>query len=58
MHEMAADATPFDPMLHEAVMREERDDVPDGTVVGVLQKGYVIGEDMIRPALVKVSYQD
>lgn len=55
--EMAAEGAPFDPMQHEAVMREERYDVPDGTVTLVLQKGYTIGEAMVRPALVKVSYQ-
>ena len=38
-------------------MREERSDLPDGTVTGVFQKGYKIGDVLVRPALVKVSYE-
>jgi molecular chaperone GrpE len=46
---------PFDPFEHEAVMYDETDTVPDGTVVGELQKGYKLHDRVIRPALVKVA---
>lgn len=48
--------TPFDPTLHEAVATTPAGDgVPAGQVVGVIRPGYVIGEDVLRPAMVAVS---
>lgn len=48
---------PFDPEVHEAVMQEAGDyDVP--TVVAELQKGYRMGNRLVRPALVKVARRD
>lgn len=35
-----AEGLPFDPLVHEAVMQEYNADVPDGTVLVCLQKGY------------------
>jgi molecular chaperone GrpE len=52
---IAAVGKPFDPFEHEAVMYDETDTVPDGTVVGELQKGYKLHDRVIRPALVKVA---
>lgn len=46
---------PFDPALHEAMMVEERDDVPDQSIVMELQKGYKMGERVLRPSMVKVA---
>ena len=46
---------PFDPRVHEAVSRIESVDVPSGAVAAELQKGYRIGERLLRPALVSVS---
>ncbi len=46
---------PFDPFMHEALMREERDDGDDGTILEVFQKGYMMGPKVIRTAKVKVS---
>lgn len=46
----------FDPNVHEAVMREERDDLEDGTITAVFQKGYRLGDLLVRPALVRVAY--
>jgi molecular chaperone GrpE len=46
---------PFDPNVHEAVGQEETAEHSPGTVVQVLQKGYLIGERLLRPALVIVS---
>lgn len=48
-------AGPFDPFEHEAVMREETDDVNDGTILDVYQKGYALGPMVIRTSKVKVS---
>jgi molecular chaperone GrpE len=46
---------PFDPHEHEAVVREERADVADGTVVAELQRGYRIRDRVLRPAMVVVA---
>lgn len=45
----------FDPNLHEAISREEREDLEDNTILEELQKGYYFRERLLRPALVKVS---
>jgi len=45
----------FDPSIHEAVMREDTDDHPDNTVIEEFQKGYVMGDKVIRPSMVKVA---
>ncbi|EFN54265.1 hypothetical protein CHLNCDRAFT_36141 [Chlorella variabilis] len=50
--------SPFDPNLHDAIMREASEDVPDGTVLEEFRKGFVIGDKLLRPAMVKVSYSD
>lgn len=43
----------FDPNLHNAVMHVEDENLKDGEIVDVFQKGYKIGEKIIRPAMVK-----
>ncbi|HEV2557161.1 MAG TPA: nucleotide exchange factor GrpE [Microvirga sp.] len=45
----------FDPNLHQAMFEVPNPDVPNGTVVQVVQSGYVIGERVLRPALVGVA---
>lgn len=45
----------FDPAFHEAVMREETDDFPENTVASELQKGYLIHDRLLRPAMVVVA---
>ena len=45
----------FDPNLHQAMFEVPNPDVPSGTVVQVVQAGYLIGERLLRPALVGVS---
>jgi molecular chaperone GrpE len=45
----------FDPRVHEAISRVESADVPAGSVAVELQKGYKIGEKLLRPAMVSVS---
>jgi len=46
---------PFDPKIHEAVVREENPSVPSHTVVAILQKGYFLHDRLLRPAMVKVA---
>jgi molecular chaperone GrpE len=45
----------FDPNLHEAVVHEPTDAHPDNTVIEELQRGYRLGERVLRPSLVKVA---
>jgi len=45
----------FDPSLHQAVMQEETDTFPENTVYKELQKGYMIHDRLLRPAMVVVS---
>ncbi|NOX35575.1 MAG: nucleotide exchange factor GrpE [Deltaproteobacteria bacterium] len=45
----------FDPNFHQAVNQEETDEFPDNTVITVLQKGYLLHDRLIRPAMVVVS---
>jgi len=45
----------FDPRIHEAISRVESADVPAGAVAIELQKGYRVGEKLLRPAMVSVS---
>ena len=46
---------PFDPNLHEAVVHEPTDAHPDNTVIEELQRGYRLGDRVLRPSLVKVA---
>ena len=45
----------FDPNCHQAMYEVQNPDVPEGTVVDVMQAGYVIGDRCLRPALVAVA---
>jgi len=46
---------PFNPDLHEAVMRVEDPDRPEGVVVEEVRRGYMLRGKVIRPSMVKVS---
>jgi molecular chaperone GrpE len=46
---------PFDPALHEAVMKEPSEAFENGTVIEEFQKGYTYKERLLRPSMVKVS---
>jgi len=52
---IVAEGVAFDPHVHEALMFEERADVPEHTVTVVIQQGYKYGDKVLRPARVKVS---
>lgn len=49
---------PFDPELHEAIMREPSEEVPDGTILEEFRKGFRLGDRLLRAAMVKVSYSE
>jgi molecular chaperone GrpE len=52
---IAAAGQVFDPMIHEAVARQESDEVREPTVIGELQKGYLFHDRLLRPAMVHVA---
>ena len=45
----------FDPKFHEAISHEHHEDFQSGYVIEVVQNGYMLGERVIRPALVRVA---
>ncbi len=45
----------FDPNCHQAMYEVQNPEVPEGTVVDVMQAGYTIGDRCLRPALVAVA---
>jgi molecular chaperone GrpE len=45
----------FDPFLHQAITHEPTEDVPEGHVIAEMQKGYLVGERVLRPSVVRVS---
>lgn len=52
---MEAVGQPFNPELHQAVMQVDSDEHEEGTVVEEVMKGYILGDKVLRPAMVKVS---
>jgi molecular chaperone GrpE len=53
---IASEGQPFDPRLHEAVTTvPATPDVPDGHVAGIIRSGYLIRDEVLRPALVAVA---
>ncbi|WP_430686298.1 nucleotide exchange factor GrpE [Leptolyngbya sp. AN02str] len=53
--QMRCEGKEFDPNLHEAVMRETTAEHPEGTVIEELVRGYMLGERVLRHAMVKVA---
>ncbi|MCC7117144.1 MAG: nucleotide exchange factor GrpE [Anaerolineales bacterium] len=45
----------FDPNFHEAISHEPAEETESGHVIDVVQNGYMLGERVIRPALVRVA---
>ncbi len=46
---------PFNPEYHQAIMQVESDEHEEGIVVEEVQKGYMLKDKVLRPAMVKVS---
>jgi len=55
LKEIEALGKPFDPALHQSVLQEETTAYPDGHVAAILQKGYMLHDKVLRPALVKIA---
>ena len=53
--QFAAEGEPFDPTRHDAMMQVVTDEVPENTVVQVMQEGYLYHEKVLRHAKVGVS---
>jgi molecular chaperone GrpE len=53
--QIEAAGQPFDPHFHEAVVHEETADYPDNHVIDELQRGYLLHDRVLRPALVRVA---
>jgi molecular chaperone GrpE len=45
----------FDPDWHESVVSEPSEELEEGRIIAVVQRGYKLNENMLRPALVRVS---
>jgi molecular chaperone GrpE len=52
---MEALGADFDPNIHQAVMHEASPGHREGEIVGELRKGYLVGDRLLRPAMVKVA---
>ncbi|KAL6007657.1 hypothetical protein ACLOJK_033157 [Asimina triloba] len=46
---------PFDPMLHEAIARDESQVYKEGIIIQEFRRGFLVGDRLLRPATVKVS---
>jgi molecular chaperone GrpE len=55
LEEIDSQGKPFDPNIHEAVSQKETSDMPEGTVVQQLRRGYRMKDRLIRPASVIVA---
>jgi len=55
LEEVDASGKMFDPNLHEAVSQKETSEVPEGTVVQQMRKGYRLRDRLLRPASVVVA---
>ncbi len=45
----------FDPNLHEAVVSEDNNEYESGQIIGVIRQGYMMGDRVLRPAMVRVA---
>lgn len=52
---LESEGKPFDPNFHQAVMQQETAEHPENTVLKEMQKGYILHDRLIRPAMVIVS---
>jgi molecular chaperone GrpE len=50
--------SPFDPEVHEAIMREHSDEFDDGVVMEEFRKGFQFKDRLLRPAMVKVAFKE
>jgi len=55
LRRIAAEGMPFDPNFHEAISFESADGLESGRVIAVVQNGYMLGDHVVRPAMVRVA---
>lgn len=55
LEEIETEGKEFDPNFHDAVMQTPTSEHPEHTVINELQKGYKMGDKVLRPALVNVA---
>ncbi len=55
LEQIRAKGEPFDPYLHEAIMKVELDEYPDNIIVEEMRKGYKLRDRVLRPTMVKVN---
>ncbi len=55
LEQIKAEGEKFDPNLHEAVMQTKTDEYEEDTIIKELQKGYKLGDKVLRPAMVDVA---
>lgn len=58
LESISAENEEFDPNLHEAVMQTPTSEKPENTIIAELQKGYKLGDKVLRPALVNVATKE
>lgn len=52
---MRPEGQPFDPNYHEAMLREATNEYPEGTVIEQMVRGYLLNDQVLRHAMVKVA---
>lgn len=55
LEQIRAKGEPFDPYLHEAIMKVELDEYPDNIIIEEMRKGYKLKNRVLRPTMVKVN---
>lgn len=55
VRKIEAEGAAFDPNFHEAISSEHHEDFESGQVIEVVRNGYMLGDHVIRPALVRVA---
>ena len=58
LEEIEALGAEFDPNLHEAIAQTPTNEQPDNTIISQMQKGYKLGDRVLRPALVNVALNE
>jgi molecular chaperone GrpE len=53
--QMQTDGQMFDPNLHEAILSEDSEQYESGQIIEAVQQGYLLGDKVIRPAMVRVA---
>ena len=58
LESIKAEGEAFDPNFHEAVMQTPTSEKPEHTIIAELQKGYKLGDKVLRPTLVNVAVSE